>query len=1574
MPLPDAYESSPGPDNLLVVQNLDQCHQDPFLDNYMSEITEPHEPEEKAHDIELFVSSILDEDTDPLLDDFPTDSVADHDHILRSIAALGPDLPSLAEIPVMLPTAPLSLSAISSENSALDDRLSQLYASATLMRRRSLSLSAFYRDLDVHSLNENGTVLSRTMAHVDGGSQATTTAHKFLLFGYRPFTKADKVPALRVADNRPHYPVGVGYLKVPKLSSSGRSFEFVRCFYTPTLPATILSPDKAGREHGCAGYLAVSLFQSTTKRRCALHLLHCRRTSQDIRFPLISRGGLLYTEALIRPTSSEHTAPLPKIDLPLPQPTSPWEGVQTVSSSPTPLCGASCRFTAHLEPNKLGFSPVGVRSREGMHESGEGNRSFGDSSREGSPATPCACRLGQSRACFKSREGSPDVPTHELHVAALTREQQRLLWHQRLGHLHFKRLSETAKQAYGLPSIVSTTCPVGDTCPVCQAEKLTKAAKRKTDSRRATHCYQGLSIDFGFVVQKSKNKQRLSRLTGLNGETCYVLITDHHSGALHGATFASKHPPIEYLNRWLARYDPGTAVTNKYVRVDQGGDLGGSSDFRRLFEEAGYTIEPTAPDSSSQNGPGERPHRTIKDALRTMLHGAGLDPHFWPYAFQHYLRLYNLVPHGNREKSAYEICTGRKPNLSQLRTFGCRVRIIPPRTKRPNALEHGTRTGRFLGFTKTLRNILYYDEETHQINDAQHVAYDEGFSDLPMDKKPPNARMLFTFDSLKKEEMKTVQDEMDLRREDINLDIVPTPFLSERVVSVPVNPTAENPLGFTVTRCPDFRRAVVDYVDIGNTKTQKRTFTKALGGRYILAIGDTITFSRDDVENAISNLLQSPDIPSHVDVTVALEYAEKRTTRKEPALHLQVDTLRRVAAINSVNGQGLTSREYAAALQEAEDKMTNDIIRQGATNPSASDLVDLNGNPIVLDSNEALLLPDDESPDQPADDNDSAQVSRLQVQDMTDEERALPRFTRGRLKRLSNWDVWDAAFDKQLDSHFKSGAINHPVLRPVSTKSNPSHILRIQWANIVKDNGDRKARACIDGSKRSAPTLRELAQTYASCIDTTCMRLFFALCAQQGLIIVSGDTENAYQQSPGPTVPCYLEIDDAVISWYKKRFGKTLNPRTHVIPVRKALQGHPEAGRLWEKHITSFLVDKLNFKNTVHEKNLYIGTIDNELVIVCRQVDDFSVGAKSKTTADKLIALINDFATTKNQGIGEKRDGGIWMKYNGMDVHQTQDYIKLSCETYIQRILQTHGWETPEEAEAGASVPLSEDLTKKCLEAKIEDCHKEGSIEHQDLQESMGFSYRQLLGELTYAYVICRPDIGYAVTMLSRFSTAPHRDHYLGLTRIAKYLRQTIHWGIIYWREQARMDLPNVTFDLASVNPTLPEFPSIPLDELAGFCDAAYATDVRTRRSVTGYAFTYAGGAVAYKSKLQPVVSLSSSEAEFYAAVQASKCALYLRMVLDELGFLKAGATPLHIDNQACVHMINDNKPTSRTRHVWIHWFAIQEWRQRQLIKAINLPGTILPADALTKSVGTTLHTRHARRMMGHYGRSRHRA
>jgi len=101
------------------------------------------------------------------------------------------------------------------------------------------------------------------------------------------------------------------------------------------------------------------------------------------------------------------------------------------------------------------------------------------------------------------------------------------------------------------------------------------------------------------------------------------------------------------------------------------------------------------------------------------------------------------------------------------------------------------------------------------------------------------------------------------------------------------------------------------------------------------------------------------------------------------------------------------------------------------------------------------------------------------------------------------------------------------------------------------------------------------------------MHLFFALAAVNGLIIIIADTTNAFQQLPPPTEQCFLQINDAYCSWYKKHFHVDVDPSTHVIPLNKALQGHPEAGALWECMIVGILEDELGFHLTTHERNLY---------------------------------------------------------------------------------------------------------------------------------------------------------------------------------------------------------------------------------------------------------------------------------------------------------------------------------------------------------------------------------------------------
>jgi hypothetical protein len=183
--------------------------------------------------------------------------------------------------------------------------------------------------------------------------------------------------------------------------------------------------------------------------------------------------------------------------------------------------------------------------------------------------------------------------------------------------------------------------------------------------------------------------------------------------------------------------------------------------------------------------------------------------------------------------------------------------------------------------------------------------------------------------------------------------------------------------------------------------------------------------------------------------------------------------------------------------------------------------------------------------------------------------------------------------------------------------------------------------------------------------------------------------------------------------------------------------------------------------------------------------------------------------------------------------------------------------------------------------------------------------------------VICRADIGYAITKLAAYSDRPACCHYQAVKCLFRYLRQTKTWGLVYWHRTGRTDLKPGDEKLKPQEKDLPPFP-YPDDPyaLGGPVDAAHANDVRTRQSTTGLALCIGGTAVAYQSKKQGTVATSSTEAEFIAAVHAAKIVKYMRWILLELGYQQTGSTTLYEDNQEVILMANADKPTVHTRHI----------------------------------------------------------
>ena len=139
-------------------------------------------------------------------------------------------------------------------------------------------------------------------------------------------------------------------------------------------------------------------------------------------------------------------------------------------------------------------------------------------------------------------------------------------------------------------------------------------------------------------------------------------------------------------------------------------------------------------------------------------------------------------------------------------------------------------------------------------------------------------------------------------------------------------------------------------------------------------------------------------------------------------------------------------------------------------------------------------------------------------------------------------------------------------------------------------------------------------------------------------------------------------------------------------------------------------------------------------------------------------------------------------------------------------------------------------------------------------------------------------------------------------------------------------------------------------------------------RSVTGFMFLLGMHLIAYKTKVQSVVSISSTEAELVAACFAGKMALYLRAVLLQLGFPQKNPTAIYEDNAATIAIVNDGRPSPRTRHVKIQTFAVQSWSMEKSIILRKIHGTANPADGCTKALDFVKFTRHFQRVNGDHG------
>jgi len=207
-------------------------------------------------------------------------------------------------------------------------------------------------------------------------------------------------------------------------------------------------------------------------------------------------------------------------------------------------------------------------------------------------------------------------------------------------------------------------------------------------------------------------------------------------------------------------------------------------------------------------------------------------------------------------------------------------------------------------------------------------------------------------------------------------------------------------------------------------------------------------------------------------------------------------------------------------------------------------------------------------------------------------------------------------------------------------------------------------------------------------------------------------------------------------------------------------------------------------------------------------------------------------------------------------------------------------------------------------------------------------NYKQIVGSLMYL-TATRLDIMYAVSLISRYMENPKEIHLLAAKRIFRYLQGTADFGLLYKKGEH--------------------------SDLMGFTNSDYAGDQDDRKSTSGYVFMLGTGAVSWSSKKQPIVTLSTTEAEFVAAASCACQAIWLRRILEEIQFKQQGATSIYCDNSSTIKLSRNLVLHGRSKHIDVKYHFLRDLAKDEVINLIFCRSEDQVADIFTKPLKTPL-------------------
>ncbi|GKB16092.1 zinc finger, CCHC-type containing protein [Tanacetum coccineum] len=364
-----------------------------------------------------------------------------------------------------------------------------------------------------------------------------------------------------------------------------------------------------------------------------------------------------------------------------------------------------------------------------------------------------------------------------------------------------------------------------------------------------------------------------------------------------------------------------------------------------------------------------------------------------------------------------------------------------------------------------------------------------------------------------------------------------------------------------------------------------------------------------------------------------------------------------------------------------------------------------------------------------------------------------------------------------------------------------------------------------------------------------------------------------------------------------------------VYKLSKALYGLKQAPRAWNACLDQYL-KSLGFVRCAHEYSVYTKKEKGDILIVGVYVDDLLVTGSCHKS-------VQNFKRDMNTKF-EMSDLGLLTYYLGIEVSQHENGITLKQEAYAKNLLIK-------------TRMLDCNPTKSPMEHKLKLLKEEGELVNPT-------EYRSIVGGLRYL-THTRPDISFAVGIVSRFMEKPTVKHLQAVKRILRYVKGTLGYGLKYSKGEK-----NIT--------------------LTGYTDSDLANDVNDRKSTGGMVFYVNGNLITWASQKQRCVALSSCEAEFMAATMAACQGIWLRRLLSEITGQNIPPATLLVDNRSSLDLMKNPVFHGRSKHIDIRFHFIRECVENGEITVAHVCGKEQKADILTKPLARVKHEE-MRNLMG---------